>query len=278
MTMDENGIVVVNTRRKQLLQVDGVDLRQVSHHRIIDLSIEGDRWEGNVLNDEPFGWGVLYDKNNSRVYEGFRMGDMNVCYGCLYYSDISQIEYDGEWCYGIRWGRGIHYNRYGDIVYDGIWLGNEHLDVATIIRVSDYYIHNHVEELTISDCCCSEQEWRVVDFSVLPSLKSLVIRSHCFIHTEELRLVGLSELRSVEIGERCFTKKRGVFCLQKCPMVDTLRIENDSFVRFKVCAIEDAPSLRRICVGSKQFDHFCNCFFYASLELKGIRFYLRLTE
>lgn len=45
MAMDENEIIVVNARRKQLLQVDGVDLQQVSPHRIIDLSIEGDRWE-----------------------------------------------------------------------------------------------------------------------------------------------------------------------------------------------------------------------------------------
>lgn len=45
MAIDENGIVVVDTRRKQLLQVDGVDLQQVSHHRIVDLSINGDRWE-----------------------------------------------------------------------------------------------------------------------------------------------------------------------------------------------------------------------------------------
>lgn len=275
MAMDENEIIVVNARRKQLLQVDDVDLQQVSPHRIIDLSIEGDRWEGDVLNDEPFGWGVLYDRNNSRVYEGFRIGNVNVCYGYLYYSGMSQIEYEGEWCDGMRWGRGVQYDRYGSIVYDGEWLGDEHLEIATVIKVSDDSIHNHVEELTISNCCCSEQEWRVVDFSVLPSLKSLVIRGQCFMHAEELRLVGLSELRSVEIGERCFTKKSGVFCLKKCARVETLCIGDDSFVRFRVCAIEEVPSLRRICVGSKEFDHFCNCFFYASLELRGVSSCLR---
>lgn len=35
MAMDENEISVVDTRGKHLLQVDGVDLQQVSHHTIV---------------------------------------------------------------------------------------------------------------------------------------------------------------------------------------------------------------------------------------------------
>ena len=35
MAMDETGISVVDTRGKHLLQVDGVDLQQVSHHTIV---------------------------------------------------------------------------------------------------------------------------------------------------------------------------------------------------------------------------------------------------
>ena len=58
MEQNEKGRVVVNRDRKKLLQVDGVDLSGVKRNQILDLSEDGDRWEGDVLNDKPFGWGV----------------------------------------------------------------------------------------------------------------------------------------------------------------------------------------------------------------------------
>ena len=66
-------IVRVDVDKKELLEVEGVDLSEMKHNEILDLSVEGDRWEGDVLNGNPCGWGVLYDKNNERVYEGFRI-------------------------------------------------------------------------------------------------------------------------------------------------------------------------------------------------------------
>ena len=39
--------------------------------------------------------GALYDSENRRVYEGFRLKDVNVCYGIQYYSDIQKVEYEG---------------------------------------------------------------------------------------------------------------------------------------------------------------------------------------
>ena len=81
-----------------------------------------------MLNGKPCGWGVLYDKNNERVYEGFRIGESNVCYGRIYYSDIPRLEYEGEWCDGMRWGRGVQLDRNGVVVYDGEWLNDDPLN------------------------------------------------------------------------------------------------------------------------------------------------------
>ena len=66
-------IVKVDVNKKELLEVEGVDLSEMRHNELLDLSVEGDRWEGDVLNGNPCGWGVLFDKNNERVYEGFRI-------------------------------------------------------------------------------------------------------------------------------------------------------------------------------------------------------------
>ena len=127
-------IVRVDVNKKELLEVEGVDLSEMKHNEILDLSVEGDRWEGDVLNGNPCGWGVLFDKNNERVYEGFRIDEKNVCYGRTYYSDISRLEYEGEWCDGGRWGRGVQYDRNGVVVYDGEWLNDIPLEKRIEIR------------------------------------------------------------------------------------------------------------------------------------------------
>ena len=76
--------VLVNVERKQLLNAFKMEMNEVEHNRVLDLSDEGDRWEGDVLQQEPFGWGVLYDEDNNRRYEGFRIGSSNTCYGTQY--------------------------------------------------------------------------------------------------------------------------------------------------------------------------------------------------
>ena len=73
--------VVADMKRKALLRVEGVELSVGKHNEIVDLSVDGDRWEGDVLDGEPCGWGVLYNGHNERVYEGVRVGEKNSCYG-----------------------------------------------------------------------------------------------------------------------------------------------------------------------------------------------------
>lgn len=64
---------VASIGTKQLLHASGVDVKEVKHNEIVDLSVNGDRWEGNVLNGKRCGWGILYDKENHVEYEGFRI-------------------------------------------------------------------------------------------------------------------------------------------------------------------------------------------------------------
>ena len=94
-------VIEVSVDSHELLRVNGEEVSGVEHKQVLNLSDDGERWEGDVLNNEPYGWGVLYDSENRRAYEGFRIGEVNVCYGTRYYSDIGVIEYEGEWCEGM---------------------------------------------------------------------------------------------------------------------------------------------------------------------------------
>ena len=270
---EEGRIVRADVEKKELLRVDGIDVSEVKHKQILDLNDEGDRWEGDMLNGEPCGWGVLYDKDNHKVYEGFRIGGVNVCYGRSY-SDIERIEYEGGICHGMRWGRGVQYDRSGLVVFDGEWMNDDHLDTCVVITEASALFHNRVEELVVGDGCCNGKEWNRLDLDLVPSLKSLSIGDGCFANVSEVRLVGLSELERVVIGKISFTKSG--FCsvpdrdfyLKNCPQLKLLVVGNQSFSGYTVCEIEDVDALEVIEIGDLNKDSYN--FYYASLELKSI--------
>ena len=103
-----NRVIEVDIKTRILMRVNGEEVKGIEHNQVLDLNDDGERWEGDVLHDQPYGWGVLYDSENRMVYEGFRLKDVNVCYGRSYYPDAGVIEYEGEWYKGKRWGRGHH--------------------------------------------------------------------------------------------------------------------------------------------------------------------------
>lgn len=272
MSIGRERVVVVDVRKKQVVRVDGLDLSGIVHNTILDLSVDGDRWEGDVLNGEPCGWGVLFDENDERVYEGFRIGEVNVCYGVHYYSDLSMVEYEGELCKGMRCGRGMQYDRTGVVVYDGEWSLNERLETTVAVPPENGLFHNRVEELVVSDDYCNE-ELSVLDFQPLPFLKSLNVGNNCFKSVNSFRLIGLSALESVVIGEDSFTKEGFAndpncrFHLTDCPSLRHLGIGSGSFSHYAVCEIQRVDALEVIQIGD--MGHYCNCFYRASLELKS---------
>ena len=271
----KEGVVVVDVKKKELLKVNEEDLSGVKHNQILDLNEDGDRWEGDVLNDSPYGWGVLYDKDNQMVYEGFRIGELNVCYGRKYYSDIGVTEYEGEWFEGSRWGRGVQYDRNGDVVYDGEWLNDGSVfNVKVTMSCDKELLHNRIEELVVSDMCCSGREWKTVDLGWMPFLKSLKVGKGCFAYVKELKVIGMNELESVLIGEMCFVEEADLygypdchFYLKNCPKMKVLKIGDNSFSNYTVCEIENVDALEVIEMSELDGS---GCFCYASLELKSI--------
>ena len=68
-----------------------------------------------------------------------------------------------------------------------------------------------------------------------------------------MRLVGLSKLKRVEVGEDSFTNKEGSFELKNCASVSELRVGNRSLSSFASFEITTTPSLKTIAIGSDSF-------------------------
>ena len=267
--------IVVNWKHRQLVRVDGEDVRGIEHGKVLDLNDDGERWEGDVLNNQPYGWGVLYDKEGEKAYEGFRVGDVNVCCGTKYYSDIQKVEYEGEWFEGKRWGRGVQYNREGEVMFDGEWMYDKHMKKEETV-ITDYctLLHNHLEVLHVCCGCCNEREWRMIDFSVMPNLRELRVEDDCFVNVEEVKIVGMKKLESVVIGDNCFSRngansidEKSEFCLRECNELSKLKIGNRSFRDYSLCEIIDSKALEVIDLGNG--DNGTSAFYYSSLTLKS---------
>ena len=271
-----DGVIEVDVDSHALLHVNGKDVNAVEHNRVLDLSDDGERWEGNVLDNKPCGWGVLYDSENRRVYEGFRIGDVNVCYGRSYYPENQKVEYEGEIYEGMRWGRGTHYDRNGSIVFEGEWMNNEPLSKRVVVNEESQLLHSHIEELIVSSNSCNGREWSVLDLFFMSHLRLLEVGDECFENVEEVKLIGLKQLERVVIGEKCFTKHKNNyygndpsrhFYLKNCERVRELKMGCGSFYDYSVCEIENVPSLEVIEMG--ELNLWSGNYYYASLELKS---------
>ena len=128
----------------------------------------------------------------------------------------------------------------------------------------------------IIDNGVSQSDFTKLDLSRFSQLKSLSVGDHCFSYVNEVKMIGLIELESVEIGMNSFTQhKNGAgndlnrhFYLKNCPKLKSLKIGDYSFNDYTVCAIENVDALEVIEMG--EVNKWSFSFDFASLELKSI--------
>ena len=274
VNMNKDCQIEVNMMSRQVLRVNAGDVSEIEHNRLLDLNDEGERWEGDALNGKPCGWGVLYDSENRMAYEGFRVGDVNVCYGTRYYSDIGVIEYKGELFFGQRWGRGVQYDRNGKVVYDGEWVNDEQMKRRVEWKEENQLLHNRIEELVVCSECM-QRTWAHLVLSSFVCLRKLKVGDDCFSNVRGVELVGLKKLERVVIGENCFANMdylyeidpNSHFYLKNCERVRELKIGRYSFRDYSVCEIENVDRLKVIKIG--ELILWSHNFRRASLELKS---------
>ena len=272
-----NAVIEVDTASHTLLRVNGEVVKGIEHAKVLDLNDDGERWEGDVLQNEPYGWGVLYDSENRMAYEGFRIGEVNVCYGSSFFPDLQKVEYKGMICEGKRWGRGIQYDRNGKTVFDGEWMNDDNqIEKRVVLNEENLLLHSHIEELIVESNSCNGPEWTALDLGFIPSLQLLQVGDYCFANVDEVKLIGLNHLERVVIGKNSFTKNNNYwfgkgpnrhFYLKNCERLRELKIGYYSFSDYSICEIENVPSLEVIEMG--ELNGESRNFLYASLELKS---------
>ena len=133
-----------------------------------------------------------------------------------------------------------------------------------------------ITELTVSNNSLNDASLTVLDLTRFKRLKKIVIGDACFRYVNEVKLIGLSELESMMIGMKSFTKhKYGYgndpnrhFYLKNCPKLKSLKMGHHSFSDYTVMEIENVDALEMIEMG--ELNEVSGNFFYASLELRSI--------
>ena len=140
-------------------------------------------------------------------------------------------------------------------------------------------VDKRVGVIEVSDKCCNEEGLKELDLRGFVNLRELKVGNKCFENVNEVKLIELSSLKSVEIGRSCFTKNmyggdkdpNRHFYLKNCPKLKSLKVGRYSFSYYTVCEIENVDALEVIEMGYVNYLNEASWNFrYASLELKSI--------
>ena len=256
--------IVADLVNRDLTVYENDQIYQEESKEIKDLDIKGRRWEGGVKSGKPFGYGVLYDEEGKKEYEGFMMDGVKVCYG-IEYSGIECVKYKGCFYEGKRFGRGVLYDRNEMVDCNGLWKN----DSTYCDQFDGNRIDCYTELVSIKDGSFNEVKSFILH-SFIHSLKRIVIGDECFGKVRVFELDGLDELESVVIGSESFrisgNKRNDGSCqIVNCPKLKSIQIGYHSFLDYHSFELNNLPSLQSIDIGSGQ------CFYYApSFSLTGL--------
>ena len=165
----------VKERRHYLSNGRMIPLDRVIKNDIINMNDNGERWEGDSLNNLPYGFGSYYNSENQVIFNGFMFEGMKVCFGIEYYGDIGTVQYVGSYYYNTRCGYGKLYNKLNEIVYEGEWYNDrpitDTLKIMNTLKEED--IHFGLKEIIICDGCISD--YTIINLNYLNRLNKLII-------------------------------------------------------------------------------------------------------
>ena len=249
-----NRVVIADMNSKEMIVYTNNEQSDISYTKeMIDLDTNGRRWEGSVRNRIPYGYGVVYDEEGRKEYEGFLLDGMKICYGIEYYSDIERVEYEGCYCSNNRVGKGILYDRNGEVDYDGIWKN----DTPYSLSFDGNTIDDRTESIDIPSNSFNESKSFILR-SFIHSLKRMVIGDGCFGSVRLFDLDGLIELENVVIGEMSFKTARVDDIsmsgrIVNCLKLKSIQIGYYSFSDYHSFELLNLPQLQSVKLGTRAF-------------------------
>ncbi len=165
---------------------------------------ENYRWEGDSLDDKPFGYGCIYNPRNQLVYKGFMFEGKKVCFGTDFYGESGTVKYEGGFYDNLRHGQGRYYNNENQLVYEGEWFMS-HPETVLIVdnQFTEDNFQNNIEVLIIgADCQSNITYFHLVNNN---HIKRLGIRKNFMnVRCDSFVISNCGELEEVRIGEHCF--------------------------------------------------------------------------
>ena len=151
----------------------------------------------------------------------------------------------------------------------------KHNPNANVYSLDDLLaLDSDVTEIVFNYLLLNSRSFTVLDLSRFQSVRRIEVGYESFMQVNEVKLIGLSELESVEIGESSFTKEEygsdpnRHFYLKNCPKLKSLKMGRYSFSDYTVIEIENVDALEVIEIGDLNI--WSRNFYWASLELKSI--------
>ena len=152
-----------------------------------------------------------------------------------------------------------------------------HTPTANVLNVNDLNaLNSTVTEIIVENRCCRDPSFTVLDLTRFTSVRRIVIGHDAFMYVDEVKVIGLSELESVEIGMNSFTQHKNDygndpnrhFYLKNCPKLKSLKMGRYSFSDYSVIEIENVNALEVIEMG--ELNEESNNFYSASLQLSSV--------
>ena len=167
----------------------------------IVISDDGSRWEGDVFNQQPFGFGSFYDGEGNRVYSGFMFEGKKVGFGTEYFADNHTVDYCGNFINDKRHGWGVSYDRNGQKLYEGDWRfgKNDFEDERIAIKNEEdnLKIHDLIIELVIGENCLNGWEDDLI-IDNYPNLQSIVVKKNSLQNLNSLKICNYEKLKTIE--------------------------------------------------------------------------------
>ena len=180
-------------------------LNKLKKGSIIDLNDMGERWEGDSLNDKPYGYGCMYDSENRLAYKGFVYCGVKVCYGTQFFSDVGIVQYEGDYYRNMRHGHGKLYDKKSGLVYEGKWVFDKpayEYERKPEENLKESMISYNIDDITCEDnWSTSYDSFNIIGFE---RLKKITIGNDCFKNVKEFGIANCNVLEDIKIGVGSF--------------------------------------------------------------------------
>ena len=180
-----------------------VDKKEIERGVKSIISEDGSRWEGDWYNQQPFGFGSVYDGEGNRIYCGFMFEGKKIGFGTEFFSDNHKVDYCGNFINDKRHGWGTTYDRNGQKLYEGNWrcgkndFENEKIVIEDNCEEDCLRIHDLIKELEIGENCWNEWENDLI-FKDYPNLQSIVVKKNLLKNLNSLKICNCEKLKTID--------------------------------------------------------------------------------